>query len=83
MTIFKAAKSTLLVVDIQKKLLPAMAEPTDVESNAIRLVQAADLTGVPVVISEQYPDGIGHTVAPVLSASTKPKVFDKLHFDCA
>ena len=81
--LLKAAKSTLLVVDIQEKLLPAMAEPADVVSNAVTLAQAADLTGVPVAMSEQYPRGIGHTVPSVLSAAAKPKVFEKLHFDCA
>lgn len=83
MTIIKAAKSTLLVVDIQDKLLPAMAQPQEVESNAITLIRAADLTGVPVTFSEQYPAGIGHTVPAVLAAAAKPKVFEKLHFDCA
>jgi nicotinamidase-related amidase len=83
MTILRSGKSTLLVVDIQQKLLPAMAEPVYTESQATTLIKAADLTGVPVTISEQYPAGIGHTVQPVLDAAAKPKVFDKLHFDCS
>jgi nicotinamidase-related amidase len=58
-----AEKSTLLVVDIQQKLLPAITDGATVLANACWLVDVARQIGVPVMASEQYPRGIGATVA--------------------
>ncbi|HEV8680054.1 MAG TPA: isochorismatase family protein, partial [Stellaceae bacterium] len=54
--------SCLLVVDLQEKLVPAMAEPAPVIRNVAILMQAAARLSVPVVASEQYPQGLGPTV---------------------
>lgn len=73
----------LLVVDIQEKLLPAMADPEAVRENGLRLVKAARHFGVPVTFSEQYPRGIGHTAKPLLEAAgPDAAVFEKLEFSC-
>ncbi len=59
--------STLVVIDIQTRLGAAM--PTKVLSrvveNTILLLKSADLLGVPVVASEQYPKGLGEYVPEV------------------
>jgi isochorismate hydrolase len=61
--------SRLLIVDIQTRLMAAMpdGDRTRVIANAARLVQAANLLSVPVTVSEQYPQGLGHT-EPTLAA---------------
>jgi nicotinamidase-related amidase len=63
------AESVLLLVDIQERLLGAMSD-----GDAARVVRVAEtlLIGaaaldVPVVISEQYPRGLGATAAPLLA----------------
>ncbi len=61
-----AATSLLCVIDIQARLLPAMAEPDRVTRNAARLLAAADRLGVRSLVTEQYPAGIGHTVAALM-----------------
>jgi nicotinamidase-related amidase len=75
-----ASKTSLLFVDIQERLLPAMAAADQVVAKSQILLQAAQTLGVPVTISEQYPKGLGHTVAALNSngAST----FEKLSFSC-
>ncbi len=45
-------KSCLLIVDVQEKLAPAMADPAGVIRNAGILMQAAARLAVPLVISE-------------------------------
>ena len=60
-------RAVLLVVDIQDRLIaampPAIAEQT-VKNTAI-LIEAAARFGMPIVCSEQYPKGLGKTVAAV------------------
>jgi nicotinamidase-related amidase len=55
----------LLVIDIQERLLPAMWEPDRVVANARRLVEGANILGVPVFVTEQYRRGLGPTVPAI------------------
>jgi nicotinamidase-related amidase len=55
----------LLLVDLQEKLMPAMHEPRPVIANALILLTAASRLGVPTVVTEQYPQGLGHTVPEI------------------
>jgi nicotinamidase-related amidase len=68
----------LLVVDMQERLLPAMAEPARVEKRCAILLEAARAVGLPVSFSEQYPKGLGHTVAALAPA----RAFAKTAFSC-
>lgn len=52
--------SLLMIIDVQERLAPAMDDPRQVISNSARLVGAAKAMGVPFVITEQYPKGLGH-----------------------
>ncbi len=61
---FPARGAALLVVDVQEKLLPATpGEGEKVVINARRLIRAARLLDIPVLATEQYPKGLGPTVA--------------------
>lgn len=55
----------LLVVDVQEKLAAAMPPEAlaQVVKNVGILIEAAKILGVPVLASEQYPKGLGPTVA--------------------
>jgi nicotinamidase-related amidase len=75
-----AAKSSLLVIDMQERLLPAMAEGARVLAKTKILLTAALELGLPATMSEQYPKGLGHTVPEL--ASNEAKVFEKLSFSC-
>ena len=56
-------RSQLLVVDMQDKLLPAMADAQAVLGNTIRLIGYARRLGVPITVTEHYPAGLGATSA--------------------
>ena len=75
-------QSALLVVDIQERLLPHIHEGQAVLDNAVWLVKVAQRLGVPVMASEQYPKGIGHTVAVLRGLTLPEAVAEKLHFSC-
>jgi nicotinamidase-related amidase len=56
-----ARKATLLLVDMQERLLPAMTGGMEAEARCAVLLKAAKALEVPVTVSEQYPKGLGHT----------------------
>jgi nicotinamidase-related amidase len=76
-------KSCLLVVDVQEKLAPAMAESTAVIRNAGILMQAAARLAIPLLVSEQYPQGLGATVPELRALAPDSARFAKLSFSCA
>ncbi|MBV9288523.1 MAG: isochorismatase family protein [Hyphomicrobiales bacterium] len=63
MPMMRAEGSTLLMVDFQTKLMPAIDEAAASLANARRLIEAAGLIGVPVLFTEQNPRGLGKIVA--------------------
>jgi nicotinamidase-related amidase len=58
-------RTALVVIDVQEAFRPAVGEFDTVARNAGVLVQAARELGLPVVVSEQYPQGLGETVPEV------------------
>lgn len=63
--ILKSENSCLLIIDIQEKLLAEVSEADAVIHNADLLMHSAARLGVPVLVSEQYPKGLGPTVQPL------------------
>jgi len=81
--VLQAEKSAFLLVDVQERLLPAMAEGEAVVGRAAILLQAAATLGVPVLASEQYPQGLGPTVPALTALLPAGATMAKLHFSCA
>jgi nicotinamidase-related amidase len=75
-----AAHASLLIVDVQERLLPAMTLPVQVVSKCKILLQAAQSLNLPIAVSEQYPKGLGHTV-PEFHLNTA-SIFEKISFSC-
>lgn len=72
----------LLVVDVQGKLATVVADAELVEKNIGKLLRACKLLGVPVIHTEQYPKGLGHTVEPLKALLGDQAPFEKLSFSC-
>ena len=72
--------TALLVVDVQEKLLPAIAEGRRVIWNVGRLIDGAKILGLPVIATEQYPKGLGATVGEL--AQRLGPASSKLTFSC-
>ena len=79
MPLLKLTASTLLLIDLQARLVPAIADGAAMVANAVRLMAAAGRLGVPVVVTEQYPKGLGQTV-PELTFE-RALVLGKMSFD--
>ena len=72
--------TALLVVDVQDKLVRSIPDSDRLVWNIGRLIEAAQLLGVPVTATEQYPQGLGATVAPL--ATRLGAIPAKLTFSC-
>jgi nicotinamidase-related amidase len=72
------ATASLLVIDFQTRLMPAIEDGAAVVANARRLIAAAQLFEVPVLITEQNADGLGPTVAELAIAG---RIAPKMTFD--
>jgi len=77
-----AERSMLLVVDLQTRMVPVIAEHETVVANAIWLIRAAQKIGIPVAAVEQYPKGLGPLVPEVRELLPAGAVATKHHFSC-
>lgn len=80
-----APESTLLlVIDMQERLQPLIHDDASVRRKAAALAKGCALLGVPVYVTEQYPKGLGHTVAELAPAvEAAGGVLEKTSFSCA
>ncbi|MEY3807304.1 MAG: hypothetical protein RI893_280 [Pseudomonadota bacterium] len=83
--LLSVSNSLLIIVDLQKKLSAAMPEQEAelMTSNVCSLVEAAGLLSIPVLLTEQYPQGLGATdtnITDLLSENTL--IFEKTGFSC-
>jgi len=80
--------SAFLVVDLQGKLFDNVVDKSRVEKNVCALIRFADVMGVPVILTEHYPKGLGSTVKPILDAferlpkNSKNAKMEKVEFSC-
>lgn len=73
-------QTALLVIDMQEKLFPIVDRSEEILRNVIKAVDAFQIFGAPIIASEQYPEGLGHTI-PVLKERL-PTVVHKTSFSC-
>jgi nicotinamidase-related amidase len=70
-----SGRAALLVIDVQEAFRPAVADFDRVARAAGMLVEGANAVGIPILVTEQYPQGLGHTVPEVadrLPDATRP-----------
>ncbi len=75
-------RSALMVIDVQEKLAPAIENIDRLAWNISRLVRAAGVLGVPVAVTEQYPQGLGRTVSTLAALVDDHAVDEKRMFSC-
>ena len=76
-------RAVLVVVDVQEAFRPAVLDFERVAKNAAVLVEGAQALGVPVVVTEQYPKGLGRTVPEVAEHLNGSEPVEKTCFSAA
>lgn len=77
--ILRPETSTLLIIDLQERLMPAIPDHPSVVANAVRLAKAARILDVPVFATEQNPAGLGPNVLDVRGLAIR--TLEKQYFD--
>ena len=73
--------SLVLIIDVQEKLLNAVFNKEQVEKKSAIVAEAAKILGIPVVVTEQYPKGLGNTIPAVKDALAEDtEIFEKTAF---
>lgn len=73
--------SLVLIIDVQEKLLNAVFNKEQVEKKSAIVAEAAKILGIPVVVTEQYPKGLGNTIPAVKNALAEDtEIFEKTAF---
>lgn len=81
MTILNAEDSLVLIIDIQDRLLNAVFDKTLLENRANIIAKAAGILNIPVIVTEQYPKGLGYTISSLKeSLGENAKYFEKTAF---
>lgn len=62
------SNAVLFVIDVQEKLMPVISNHEAIARNIERLIRGAKILGVPIVVTEQYVKGLGHTIEPLRKA---------------
>jgi nicotinamidase-related amidase len=72
--------SILVVIDVQERLMPVIANRDGVIDNVVRLLKFSQIIGLPVILTEQ--EKLGDTLPQIPEARPDLQPIRKLDFDC-
>ena len=76
------SRSALVLIDFQERLFPHVYEHQRVLARIDLLLFAANLLQIPLVLTEQYPRGLGGTIEEIRNASPQVQPLEKMSFSC-
>ena len=75
--------STVLVaIDFQERLFPVMHQKEKLLRQIIKLIRGAGVLEIPVILTEQYPKGLGTTLPEIMELLPDVKPIEKNCFSC-
>ena len=81
--LLSAKQTLLLVIDIQEAFADHIFEMDRVIERSRILIEAAKLLDLPIIVSQQYPKGLGQTVETIRQAlGDSADYLDKTAFSC-
>lgn len=72
--------TVLVIIDLQEKLMQAMKDRERVYKNTVLLLETAKQFAIPVIVTEQYPRGLGKTVPEITEHLPEHSLVEKTHF---
>ncbi len=72
----------LLIIDVQGRLAQSVFQPAVLENNISKLIRSCAILEVPVLVTEQYPKGLGHTIDSLKELLPDVVPVEKLSFSC-
>lgn len=74
--------TALVVIDVQEKITNVMHEKAFLLENLKRLIQGAQVLDIPLLVTEQYPKGLGATVNAIRNVLEDYNPIEKIAFSC-
>ena len=78
----KASECSGLVIDIQERLFPAMHGRDELLHRVQLLLDGLKILNIPILVTEQYPKGLGATIDPLVSLLDQANTIEKISFSC-
>jgi nicotinamidase-related amidase len=75
-------RSVLVIIDVQERLFPHVYEHQRVLARIDLLLYAANLLQIPLLLTEQYPKGLGGTIEEIRKALPQVQALEKMSFSC-
>lgn len=72
----------LLIVDVQERFRTHIEDFEQMTKNIVVLAKVANKLRLPIILSEQYPQGLGSTIKEILDVVDKHQLFAKSAFSC-
>ena len=79
-TLLDKDNSLLVIIDMQERLVPAMADKNRLIENAVKLVKFSRITGLPALVTEQQK--LGETIPDIREIMENFSPITKLEFNC-
>ena len=74
--------SVLVIVDIQERIIPKIFDKHTIISNTVTLIKSAGILNIPIVVTEQYPKGLGATIPEIKDLMVSWQPIEKICFSC-
>lgn len=74
--------SVLLIIDVQEKLERVMYRREELVDNLTKLVKGIQVLEVPIIVTEQYPKGLGATIPEIAQLIPDIEPLAKVNFNC-
>ena len=74
--------TVLVVIDVQEKLFRLIYQREKLVDNLQRLIRGIQVLRIPIILTEQYPQGLGPTIPEVAALLTDVQPLPKLSFSC-
>ena len=74
--------AALLIIDIQERLFPVMHDKEKLLRNVVKLIKGVRVLEIPILLTEQYPKGLGPTLPEIKELLPDIKPIEKVSFNC-
>jgi nicotinamidase-related amidase len=81
-TAFTADNTVLLLIDYQERLFPVMHDKEKLLNSVVKLVKGALALEIPIIVTEQYPKGLGPTIPEIKGLIPGFTAVEKVCFSC-
>jgi len=75
-------ETVAVIVDIQERLLPHIHDGDIILRNSLKLIEGMKILDIPMIVTQQYTQGLGPTVQPILNLFPDFSYVEKISFSC-